>query len=232
MGAPRHRRIAERRQRGLSMVELLVGVAIGLFIAATGATLLAGNLRESRSLLIETRLMQDLRTAADIVARDLRRAGYWGAADAGVWSAGASGVVANPYVALAPGGAASDAVTFRYSRDAAENHVVDGNEQFGFRLRNGAIELQLGAGNWQALTDPATLTVTQFAVTPLAETVSLAGACASTCPPGSSTCPPRQLVRSLDVAIAGRATADAQVTRSVRSSVRLRNDALIGACPA
>ena len=40
-------------QRGLSMVELMVGVAIALFIAATGTTLLTGNLRENRSLLLE-----------------------------------------------------------------------------------------------------------------------------------------------------------------------------------
>ena len=36
-----------------------------------------------------------------------------------------------------------------------ENGIVDSNERFGFRLRNGAIEMQLGDGNWQALTDPA-----------------------------------------------------------------------------
>ena len=76
----------------MSIVELLVGLAIGLFIVATGLTLLTGNLRENRSLLLEARLMQDLRTAADLVSRDLRRAGYWGAAVDGVWSDGASSV--------------------------------------------------------------------------------------------------------------------------------------------
>ena len=40
------------------------------------------------------------------------------------------------------------------------------NEQFGFRLRNGALEMQLGAGNWQALTDSGTVTVTAFSATP------------------------------------------------------------------
>lgn len=219
-------------QRGLSLVELLVGVAIGLFIAATGTTLLASNLRESRSLLVEARLMQDLRTAADVIARDLRRAGYWGSAAAGVWSTGANSVQANPYAAVAPSTAASDTVSFRYSRDATENNNIDTNEQFGFRLRNGVIELQLGAGNWQALTDAGTLTVTAFSVTPTVQDVSLASSCTLPCPAGSSaTCPPRQEVRSLDVLISARAANDASVTRSVRSSVRVRNDPLVGACP-
>ena len=222
--------IASTAQRGLSMVELLVGVAIALFIAATGATLLAGSLRENRSLLLEARLMQDLRTAADVIARDLRRAGYWAAATDGVWVAGATSVGTNPYVAVAPGSAASDAVSFRYSRDATENNLVDSNEQFGFRLRAGAIEIQLGAGNWQALTDAGTLSVTAFSVAPTVQDISLEGFCASTCPAGSSTCPPHQQVRSLAVAITGRLAGDASVTRSVRSDVRLRNDPVIGAC--
>ena len=46
----------------------------------------------------------------------------------------------------------------------ARTAIVDGNEQFGFRLRNGAIEPQLGEANWQALTDPATLIVTSLEV--------------------------------------------------------------------
>ena len=220
-------------QRGLSLVELLVGVAIALFIAATGATLLAGNLRENRNLLLEARLMQDLRTATDVISRDLRRAGYWGAATDGVWTAAvaASGVAANPYVALAPGAAASDAVSFRYSRDAVENNLVDGNEQFGFRLRNRVIEMLLGAGNWQALTDAGTLDITEFSVTPAVQQIDLRAYCTQPCPAGSLTCPPRQQVRSLAVVVTGRSTTDASVTRSLHSNVRLRNDAVSGACP-
>ena len=218
------------------MVELLIGMAIGLFIVASATHLLTGSLRENRSLMIESRLMQDLRTAADLVTRDLRRAGYWAAASAGVRSEGGGAVLANPYVDVTPVGAAADSTSFRFSRDATENHTVDGNEQFGFRLRNGALELQLGAGNWQALTDAATLTVTEFNVTPLVEEISLASFCAQPCVAGAGgagagTCPPRQLVRSLAVAIVGQATADARVTRSVRSQVRLRNDPIVGACP-
>ncbi|MES1161637.1 MAG: prepilin-type N-terminal cleavage/methylation domain-containing protein, partial [Rhizobacter sp.] len=64
-------------QHGLSLIELMIGVAIALFIAVAGSTLLVGHLRENRALLLEARLTQDLRTAADLITRDLRRAGYW-----------------------------------------------------------------------------------------------------------------------------------------------------------
>ena len=213
------------RQRGLTLVELLVGVAIALLVAAAAATLFVAQLRESRALVLEARLMQDLRTAADLIARDLRRAGAWGGAADGVWTAGSAGAATNPYLALAPDSAASDAVSVRYSRDAIENQVVDTNEQLGFRLRNAAIEIQLGAGNWQALTDPATMQITAFTVTPQVQTLVLGDFCAAPCPAHSTVCPPRLHVRSLAVDITGRLMADPRVIRSLRHDVRLRNDA-------
>ncbi len=218
-------------QRGLSIVELLVGLALGMFIVAAGIALVAGNLREHRALLLESRLMQDLRTATDLVLRDLRRAGYWGDASAGVWYRGSVGVIANPYTAVSPAAAASDAVAFRFSRDGVENHSVDANEQFGFRLRSGVIEMLLGSGNWQALTDSATLTVTAFTVTPTVQEIALAGFCAKACPPGGAVCPPRQQVRDLAVTVTGRSATDAVVLRTVRGNVRMRNDVVVGSCP-
>ena len=220
------------RGRGLSIVELLVGVGIGLLIVTVAVRFLSDHLRDSRAVLLESRLMQDLRTAADVITRDLRRAGYWGAAENGVWAAATGPAQANPYVAVAPALAASDAVTFEYSRDVTENDSIDSNEQFGFRLRNGALQMRLGGANWQALTDSETVSVTQFSVTPQVQELNLAAACTAACQPGSTTCPPRLQVRSLALLIRGQAVADAAMARTVRSSVRLRNDVVLGACDA
>lgn len=223
-------RLSRGAQRGLTLVEVLVGLALGLLVVAGGMLLLGQHVREHRALLLEARLMQDLRTAADVVARDLRRAGYWGDATAGLPSPALPGR-ANPYAGLAPAAAASDAASFAYSRDATENHVLDGNERFGFRLRNKAVEMQLGSGNWQALTDATLLAITAFRITPAAQDVDLEGLCHQACPVGSASCPPRQQLRRLRVELSGRSVADAGLTRSVQAEVRVRNDALSGACP-
>jgi prepilin peptidase dependent protein B len=220
-----------RPQRGFTLVELLVGLALALVVVAAGTLLLARQAHEQRALIVEARLMQDLRSSADLVARDLRRVGHWGDAGAGVWTA-ATAPRANPYAAQTPASAASDAASYAYSRDAAENNALDGNEQFGLRLRNRAIELQLGAGNWQALTDATLIEITAFEITPAIEVIDLGPLCAKACAIGDAACPPRQLVRSLTVRIAARAAGDAAVTRSLASRVRLRNDAIVGACPA
>jgi type IV pilus assembly protein PilW len=217
------------RCRGLSMVELLVGTAVGLLVVAAGSALVAQHVHENRALMIEMRLMQDLRAAADIVLRDLRRAGYWAHAASGVAVDGDAGL-ANPYAQMAPDASASDAVRFRYSRDAAENDAVDGNEQFGFRLHNGALELQLGDANWQALTDATILAVTAFSVEPRVEETSLANFCAEPCLAGSTSCPPRQQVKSFAISISGRSAFDASVTRSLVGQARLRNVAVVGSC--
>jgi type IV pilus assembly protein PilW len=215
---------------GFTLVELLVGLTVGLIIAAGATAFFATTLREHRVVLLESRLMQDLRTAADLVARDLRRAGYWAAATDGAWLPGTRAIVSNPYAAVTPLGAASDAIGFAYSRDATENDALDSNEQFGFRLRSGAIQMQLGAGNWQALTDAGTLVVTAFEVSPEVQLVSLDSACPAACPASSATCPPQLQVRSLGVQIEGHALADPTVRREVRTSVRLRSDTVVGSC--
>jgi prepilin peptidase dependent protein B len=214
------------------MVELLVGLAVGLFIAAAGVTLMAGNLRENRSLMLESRLMQDLRTATDIITRDLRRAGYWAGAANAVRPAPGTVTPNNPYLAVSPSAAASDSVSFAFSRDATENQTLDSNEQFGFRLRRGVIEMQLGSGNWQALTDANTVIISTFTVSPTIEEISLANQCTRPCPAVAADCPPRQQVRSLAIAIAARSSTDPNVQRSLHSTVRLRNDSVVGACPA
>jgi len=216
-------------QRGLSLIELMVGLAIGLFIVSVAITLLSSHLHEQRALMLDSRLVQDLRASADLIARDLRRAGYWGDAAAGVWRSGASGVAANPYAAIAPSAAASDAVSFRFSRDSNENDLVDLNEQFGFRLRKGVIEMLIGGG-WQAVTDSTTLVVSEFTVEPIVQETLLERLCLTPCPPASSTCPPKQQVRSLALTVSGHPADEPSVIRSVRATVRLRNDAVIGAC--
>ncbi|MEO6361811.1 MAG: prepilin-type N-terminal cleavage/methylation domain-containing protein, partial [Caldimonas sp.] len=198
-----------RRQCGLSLVEMLVGMAVGLIVAAAGASVLAAHGRESRVLQSEARLMQDLRAAAELVARDLRRAGHWAGAASGVRSDGGASPVASPHGVVAAAGAASDAVRLSFSRNGSESSVVDDDERFGFRLRNGAVELQLGAGNWQALSDTGSLVVTELRIEPRLDEISLAAWCERECDAGSVVCPPRQQVRSFAVTLAARSTADA-----------------------
>lgn len=233
--------LSRRPARGLSMVELMVGVTIGLFVVAGAGMLAASQLSDNRRLLLETQVQQDLRATADIIARELRRSGHWAKARDSVWYEGSAAVRANPYGGLiaAEGGDelqdgdVTNAVLLNYSNkgdEALEDDAVASNEQRGFRLDNGTIQTQLGAGNWQALTDSNTLRVTAFTVTTRSKPVQLA--CTKDCAGGGQACWPVLSVRELTIDITGEATHDAAVQRSVRSTVRLRNDPVSGSCPA
>jgi prepilin peptidase dependent protein B len=223
---------SSRTMRGLSLIEMMVGVTVGLFIVA-GATLLVSNqLGDSRRLMLETQVQQDLRATADIIVRDLRRAGYWGESQAGVWYDGTPGLAVNPYRAMTPTqvNLAGSEVQFAYSRSVVENGVLDASDQAGFRLNNGGIEMLVGGGGWQALTDTNTLEITDFRITLNKNQIAMA--CAKVCAPGAVDCPPRQELREIALQLGGRARHDASVARTLRSTIRLRNDLVSGACPA
>jgi type IV pilus assembly protein PilW len=209
--------------RGLSLVELMVGLVLALLVAAAAGALFAAGLRDDRRLLLEARVDQDLRGAAGLIAREIRRAGYWAhAASAGLWSPAGGHALPNPYDAVSSPAASPDTIELRYSQDTVENDVVDSNEQRGFRLRSGAISVQLGAGNWQTLTDADTLLVTRLDIASGVQEAAMDLA--------TPACAPRAQVRSAEIVIAGRATADPAVQRTVRTTVRMRNDRLLPAC--
>jgi len=219
-----------RGELGFSIIELMVGITLALLIAAAAALLLASNVGENRRLLREARVTQDLRSACDLVVRQMRRAGHWGAASTlGLWSSSAD-ALPNPYAALAPATGSTDTITLRYSQDATENNTVDDNELVGFRLHNGALEAQLGERNWQALTDVSTLIVTRFQMAPRIQSAALEPAC--TCSTGAPCIASQVQVRSVDIEISARAADDASVLRTVRSTVRVRNDDVGAACNA
>lgn len=223
------------RQRGLSIVELMVGVAVGLFVVAAASMLVAAQLSDNRRLTLEMQVQQDLRAAADIITRELRRAGHWARAREGV---GQPGNV-NPYRAVqkfdgsvfADGEVSTD-VLLSYARsgvEADDNNALDAAEQLGFRLNNGVIETRLGGAGWQALTDSATLNVTAFTLAMRVQPIRLE--CTKPCP-GPGDCRPVLQVRDITLDITGQAAHDSSVQRRLTSNVRLRNDAVIaGSCP-
>jgi type IV pilus assembly protein PilW len=221
------RRGAPRRQRGLSIVEMLVGVAVGLIVVAGATVLVTTQLVENRRLLVETQLQQDLRAAMDIMARELRRVGAQGEVQTlrGLWFEGSvvpSGSEDNiyftgPNALSAPG---TNIVEFAYNPEGGK---PDG--PFGFKLDNGVIKTKLDNAGWQDLTDGSVMSVTAFSVTPVNRAV-IQLPCAKQCPGlgGGTACWPSVQVRELVVSISASASAASGVNRTMRSTVRLRND--------
>jgi prepilin peptidase dependent protein B len=224
---------AARRQRGITLVELLVAAAVGLLIVAGAISLFASHLGHTRRLLVEARVNQDLRVAADLIARDLRRAAYWGHAIQGTSLPGAAATpTRNPYGAITPD-AAAPSIGYALSRDAIENGTLDNNEQFGFRLNRNeqTIQMQTAAGTWQTVTDPSVMTIPSdgLAISVTETPVDVRSACARACT--AAGCP-TLLVRHYTLTLKARAASDGNVVRRLETRVRVRNDRLAGQCPA
>ncbi|MES2715249.1 MAG: hypothetical protein V4795_05770 [Pseudomonadota bacterium] len=221
-----------RPQRGLSIVELMVGVVVGLFVVSGALSMSAGNLDKSRRLLADVRFNQDLRVAADLITRDLRRAGYWGAAITGTQAIGATSATAqNPYAGAA--GSSNAGFSYQFSRDAQENGTLDANEQFGFRIRDGALQMRGDADGWREVTDTKVMTLADdgLVITPSETVLALGHLCPRPCNAGVPNCP-TSTVRSYAVTLTATSTTDNAMVRELRTTVRLRNDQLAGRCPA
>lgn len=222
------------RSRGITMVEVLVGIAIGLVLVGGVLSLFVTNLVNSRRMLVEARVNQDMRAAADLITRDLRRAAYWGnSIDGTKVFGGATTPTRNPYQAIAPDTAASS-ITYTFSRDVArgvaENNVPDDDEGFGFRLNGGTIQMRTSlTGNWQPVTDPNVMTVTGLALTVSEIAIDARTSCSTTC---AGTACPVLTRRNYRLVMTATAVADPAVVRELDTRSRIRNDSLTGTCPA
>lgn len=239
--------LSRLQQSGLSLVELMVGITVGMIVVAGASLMMTHQVSEHRRLVLETQVQQDLRATADLMLRELRRAGSWATPQRGVWAPSPIGVadpIANPYAATDPPTAQqSNRVEYSYSRamdrssptaapaaaNAEDNVMTSSTEKFGFRLQAGLMQFRLG-DRWQPLTDGNTLLVTAFNVRLNVQSLPLESFCENPCPADSATCPPQLLVRSFDVAMTGHATHDPRVVRSINLSSRVRNDQIAGSC--
>lgn len=199
-----------KKQRGLTLVEILIALVLGLFVIAATLTIYINTLRSSSDSLNSTRLNHDLTMSISLMSNDIKRAGYWGAAkvDSNGFDnlfnveAVAPAISTNLQVRnlAAPTTAAITGDCILYSYDADMDGVVDANEFYGFRLEDDSIKMRLNGtttndcsdGSWQTMSDENVVEVTdmKFSLTHIDS--STGAACANltdaTCLAGVTRC--------------------------------------------
>lgn len=191
---------------GYSLVELLVGCALGMVVAGAALQLFARQVQAQREQLMEARLHQDLRAASDLIVRGLRRAGHHGMGDAD----------RNPHRAIAN---TATSLTFSHTRDAVDNGMLDDRERAGFRLADGGVQAMVG-GRWQALTDPGVVKIARFDIDITRHPSTPPGDCSTL------------VARELSVVIEGHPATDPERLRRVHTRVAVRNDDVDGSACA
>lgn len=151
------------RQLGFSLVELMVGLVVGLLIVAAAGSSYITNARTGRDAINSAKLNIELRGAMDVMSDEIRRAG-----------ASAVGGRDNPFmnrVAASRTDLQVSATCVEFAFDTDGNGVVATAapyEYTGFQVVNGAIQIRNGGagvvancanGSWENLTDPSVVTI-------------------------------------------------------------------------
>jgi prepilin peptidase dependent protein B len=131
-------------QGGFSLVELMVGVVVGLIIVSGVIAVYLTTTQGSSFTLRSIRLNQDMRAVMEIMVSDIRRSGYWAGAATG-------NPADNTFADIA---ISNDGGQIRYTYDTA-------GDTLGVRLNNGVVEMR-SSGSWQVFTDPNAVEVTEL----------------------------------------------------------------------
>jgi len=178
-----------QQQSGMSLVELMISMALGIFVIGGVFTVYVAVSQSSAETLKQSRLNAEMSALMNIMANDIRRAGYW-EIDANK-DGSFSQVELDAYVpqnnpfsqfgttALEILDQASDtsqlplgsADCILYTYDADRDGAVDTDEGFGFRLNGSGIDMrQTGntsndcaiSGEWAGIVDTAFIEVTSL----------------------------------------------------------------------
>jgi len=148
-----------RRQRGETLVGLLVGLAVGLLVLAGATSLLAQLYRTQNLSLQDHHAEQELQWAIELVARELANAQYV----AHAWKSRSPSTCEDAFcngaedLRVAPG-------RIDFSLDRDHNGAQDNDECSGLRLNAGALQVRTACSPevWTPLTDSSVLRVTRL----------------------------------------------------------------------
>jgi len=223
---------------GLSLIELMVAIVIGLIVVGGLTSLVVATLRTNNENMKMTRLTQELRGAMQLITRDLRRAGFSRDALLDV----SAGVMGNQFITIAYEDTDSDGfdddgcLLYAYDgkptvsagaatvADVNGTLEADGSEQHGVRYdadnllieyKNGSASSCADTADWEPMTDKNSVEITALTFGDVGGTGSFPSVVAT----GSTV-----TVREIQVTISGRLKDDPSVTRTIQNTVRVRND--------
>jgi prepilin peptidase dependent protein B len=215
-----------KNKKGFTLVEVMVALLINTVLFAGLLTVFIANLDHHNKMMNISRLDEQLQSAMQMMAGEIRRAGYWSNANSDV----ATNQNNNPFMAsgLDISVPSSSCILFSYDRD--KNNSLPSisssydDERYGFRLNGGAIQTRppgaafdctAAASAWENLTDTNNITITALTFTLTTQSL----------PVGSGTASLK--VRSVDITVTGQLATDSTVTKTLTEHVRIRNDKFV-----
>ena len=179
------------KQSGVTLVEMLVGMAVGVIVISGGITVYASSVRGGNEALLASKLNQEIGALMHVVANDIRRAGYWGTAITGQADQNPFNLPGSTTLVvlddmnsntIQPATGQGTCITYAYDATYVPGSVagaVENTDLFGFRLNGTVVQMRQNGsvdgascvggscnsctnGVWQDVTDPDVVQITQL----------------------------------------------------------------------
>jgi type IV pilus assembly protein PilW len=180
-----------QKQAGLTFVEVLVGLAVGVIVIGGGLSIYASSVRSGSETLLASKLNQELGALMLVMTNDIRRAGYWATAIASEADQnpfnlpGSTALVVVDDMdadAMQPPTGQGSCITYAYEATYIPGNtggLLESNDLFGFRLNGTSVQMRQSGtvdgtdcvggtcnscqnGEWMDVNDPDVVEITQL----------------------------------------------------------------------
>jgi prepilin-type N-terminal cleavage/methylation domain-containing protein len=195
-----------KKYKGFTLIELMVAMTISLIVVAAVLTMYVTMSTSNIEYLKSVRLNNEMRSAVDRMARDIRRAGYYSAAATAV----ASGAYSNPFAGIGNAGAASVATPFN-SSSIVFAYDNGASTSRGYQLNGNVVEYcnsnDCTNGPWQELTDSNLINIDNlnFAVSTYSSSAGVA-------------------LMDVNIDVTGSLVSDSDISRTMEETITIRNE--------
>ncbi len=182
---------ARNSQHGVTLLELLIGMFVGVIVVDGAIAMYASSVRSSGDTLKASKLNQEISTLLHVIGNDIRRAGFWGsiltnATDQNPFNqSGATTLVVRDDMVndvVQPATGQGSCIVYAYDATFLPGNIagtIETTDLFGFRLNGSVVQMrQTGVvdgisciggtcdscnnGIWQDVTDPDLIEITQL----------------------------------------------------------------------
>jgi len=215
------------RYLGMSLIEMLIALVINVILLYALIAMSASNITHYNTATNINTLNQQLETSMQLMANDIRRAGYWATASNDI----NTGQNNNPFMTSSTNVSVNSAnncilFTYDYNKNGLLSPIssTSDDERYGFRLSGQTLQTRpfgaafsctAAASAWENVTNPGIVNITNLTFTL-----------------STTTVPPSQtsntiVIRNVSISITGQLATNASVTKTLTQNVRIRNDEFV-----
>jgi type IV pilus assembly protein PilW len=178
-------------QRGVTLVELLIGMAVGIVVVGGAIAMFTSSVRSSNDTLKSSKLNQEIGGLLHVIVNDVRRAGFWGNIDMDAIDEnpfnlqGATALVVRDDMtsnSIQPATGQGSCLLYSYDATYVPGNLagaLEATDLFGFRLNGSVVQMRQSGvvdgagcvggtcnsctnGTWENVTDPDLIEVTDL----------------------------------------------------------------------